>query len=124
MGQADAREWEEGEDVGRIWVTMGANFKENGTMAEETDSGSEYDFAPKEEETPVPGRAAERESSAEDAAQGKVEERICPRCGFHVVGRTKRNRCPEMFGGFQANGGVCRSSAMRGGCGRWQMGCF
>ncbi len=30
-------------------------------MAEETDSGSEYDFAPEGgEETPVPGRAAER----------------------------------------------------------------
>ncbi len=42
--------------------------------------------------------------------QGKVEERICPSCGFHVVGRTKRNRCPECSGDLSATAGLLQFS--------------
>src|SRR5579862_3162432 len=51
---------------------------------------STYDFAPGPEKQPeVPARAGPFPPIPSGA------ERICPHCGFRVVGKPRGNRCPE-----------------------------
>ncbi|MCL2641064.1 MAG: hypothetical protein FWD53_09495 [Phycisphaerales bacterium] len=67
-------------------------------MADRQDSsgergGGEYDFAPQESEAP-------REKPVEKKAERgpALQERLCPHCGFRIVGKAPKGRCPDCSG--------------------------
>ncbi|MCL2646205.1 MAG: hypothetical protein FWD61_04260 [Phycisphaerales bacterium] len=73
-------------------------------MVDRQGGGGEYDFAPLEPgpkrqgeiplEKPVEKRGKkERKESAKQ--ETLLEERLCPHCGFKIVGKALRGRCPE-----------------------------
>ncbi len=68
-------------------------------MADETDSGSEYDFLPREEpERELPEPKLPKRPPEEPVAQrpARIEpERVCPHCGFEIFGKPRGGRCPD-----------------------------
>src|ERR1035437_5050998 len=57
-------------------------------MVDKKEGGGAYDFAPEE------GVPAPREAPA-PVEQQALPERVCPHCGFRIVGKALRGRCPE-----------------------------
>jgi len=65
--------------------------------------GGEYDFAPQEPQGEIPfekplEKPAEKvtESTKKAVVQEPLlEERICPHCGFKILGKAPKGRCPE-----------------------------
>ncbi|HVX83969.1 MAG TPA: hypothetical protein VH253_04060 [Phycisphaerae bacterium] len=58
-------------------------------MAEEQPDTS-YELAPQ-----APGTARTRAEAKQPTVAEPVVERKCPHCGFRIVGKTTRNRCPD-----------------------------
>ena len=62
--------------------------------------------APREKPKPEPESELELKPAAPSRmpveAETPAQERICPNCGFHVFGKTVKNRCPECTGDLAA----------------------
>lgn len=78
-------------------------------MPDETPVENEYEFAPREA-APEPTLAPKVEEAAPAAP---VAERVCPHCGFRVLGKTPRNRCPECAGDLSASDELLQFSSPR-----------